>query len=241
MPTKRGTEQEIAANKQSIAQLEQQIREIKEYITTSERTWQNASEPLRSITQEGLTKARANLAQQEIELQKVQTDLIRDQKVLTVLESIETLQQYIDKYSELLEKARSDLSQKEQELLDLTSPANVPAFELAVAGGMRVPLPTDRTNMLIGCRDVANNILPDVDLTPLGGQASGASRKHARLAYTNGQWTITDLESVNGTFVNEVQVAPNVPTPIQERAQLRFGKIAVTFQVASAGRTVRLT
>jgi hypothetical protein len=241
MPTRRGVEQEIAANKQSIAQLEQQLKEIKDYITTNERAWQSASEPLRSITQEGLTKARANLAQQEIDLQRTHADLGRNQKILSTLEAIETLQQYIDKYSELLEKARSDLAQKEQELVDLTSPVNVPAYELLIPGGGRAALPTDRANMLIGCRDTANNIFPDIDLTPFGGQTSGASRKHARLSYANGQWTIVDLDSVNGTFVNEARIAPNVPTPVQDRAQLRFGKIALTFQPASAGRTARLS
>lgn len=241
MATKRGTEQDIAANQQAIAQLEQQIKEIKEFITTSERTWQGASEPLRSITQEGLTKARANLAQQEIDLQQANASLIRNQKILATIDSIDTLQQYIDKYSELLEKARSDLSQKEQELLDLTSPVNVPAYEFLLQGGGRAPIPTDRSNLLVGCRDAANNIFPDIDLTPFGGQASGASRKHARLNYAGGQWTLTDLESVNGTFINEVRLAPNVPTPLQDRAQVRFGKIALSFQPASTNRTVRLS
>lgn len=241
MATRRSVEQDIATGQQTIARLEQQIREVKEYITTTERTWQSASETLRSITQDGLNKARANLAVQEMELQQAHNDLARNQKVLTTLQAIETLQQYIDKYSELLEKARTDLSQKEQELLDLTSPATVPPFELVMAGGTRAALPTDRGTLIIGCLDAPSNIRPDVDLTPFGGQASGASRRHARLQYNGSQWILTDLESVNGTFVNEARLAPNVPTPLAAGAQVRFGRIALTFQaLAATNRTVRL-
>lgn len=241
MATRLGAEQDIAANRRTIADLEKQIQEIRQFITTSEQTWQNASEPLRTITQESLTKARANLAQQELELQRARVDLDRNLKIFANLEASEKLRQTIDQYSELLEKARNELSQKEQELLELTNPVSIPAYELVAAGGARVPLPTDRSNLLVGCRDQANNIYPDVDLTPLGGQTSGASRKHARIAFQNGQWTITDLESVNGTFVNEGRLAPNVPTLLPDRAQLRFGRIAVSFQPAVSNQTVRLS
>ncbi len=240
MATRLGVEQEIAANRRTIAELERQIQEIRHYITTNEATWQNASEPLRSITQEGLAKARANLAQQELELQRTRAELDRNQRIFTVLQATETLQASINQYSELLERARADLAQKEQELLDLTNPTAIPAYELLAPGGSRLPLPNDKTTLLIGCRDQANNIFPDVDLTPLGGQASGASRRHARLQYSNGQWTITDLESVNGTFVNETRLAPNVPTLLGGGAQVRFGKIVVTFQPVATNQTVRL-
>jgi FHA domain len=241
MATKRGTEQDIATNRQTIARLDQQIREVKAFIATNEQTWQNSSEPLRTITQEGLTKARANLAQQEIELQQAHSDLARNEKVAAALGSIETLQQYIDKYAELLEKARSDLTAKEQELLELTSPVRVPAYELLVPAGGRAVLPTDRSQLLVGCRDEAAQIYPDIDLTPFGGQGSGASRRHARLAFSGGRWTLTDLESVNGTFVDEQRLAANVPLPLPERAQIRFGKIAFTFQPVQSNRTMRLS
>ncbi len=240
MATKIGMEQEIADNIRQIAELEKQVKEIRDYVVANEHSWQNASEPLRSITQEGVAKARSNLAIKESDLQRVYAERDKNQRILATISSVESLQQYIDKYSELLEKARSDLLVKEQEFLDLTNPMVIPAHELIFATGARIALPIDRTEILIGCRDPGAGILPDVDLSPFGGQASGASRRHAKIHFLSGRWMITDLGSMNGTFIYETAVAPNVPTVLPANARLRFGKIEATFQASSIGHTTRL-
>jgi pSer/pThr/pTyr-binding forkhead associated (FHA) protein len=55
------------------------------------------------------------------------------------------------------------------------------------------------------------------------------SRQHARLDYQDGQWTITDLESGNGTFVNGRQVTSQV---LQQGDEVRLGNTRMKFQTA---------
>ena len=56
------------------------------------------------------------------------------------------------------------------------------------------------------------------------------SAVHARLEYDAGRWRLTDLESTNGTTVEGVRLAPNVPTPVHYGMSMRFGGVAVLFR-----------
>jgi hypothetical protein len=57
--------------------------------------------------------------------------------------------------------------------------------------------------------------------------ASSVSREHADLQHTDAGWTVTDLGSRNGTFVNGVR--GQGPTVVPERAVLRVGDVALWF------------
>jgi pSer/pThr/pTyr-binding forkhead associated (FHA) protein/uncharacterized OB-fold protein len=103
-----------------------------------------------------------------------------------------------------------------------------PRFVLA-DGSAELPLPTDRSEIVVGREDPISQIFPEIDLTPYGGESGGVSRQHARLSHSNGQWTIVDLNSTNYTRVNGARLDPNKPTPIADGAQIQFGRIAVTF------------
>lgn len=49
------------------------------------------------------------------------------------------------------------------------------------------------------------------------------SRVHCKIERNvNGQYTITDLQSANGTYVNRVRLQANVPTPIKNRDVIRL-------------------
>jgi hypothetical protein len=56
------------------------------------------------------------------------------------------------------------------------------------------------------------------------------STKHARLEFDAGSWVLTDLGSKNGTFVEGVRLAPEVPTPLPTDAVVAFGMVQLTFQ-----------
>jgi pSer/pThr/pTyr-binding forkhead associated (FHA) protein len=49
------------------------------------------------------------------------------------------------------------------------------------------------------------------------------SRNHAELALANGKWTIRDLSSANGTFVNDKLI--ETPTVLEHGDRIRFGHI----------------
>lgn len=52
----------------------------------------------------------------------------------------------------------------------------------------------------------------------------GISRQHARFAYQNSQLTVTDLESSNGTYINDQQLTPHKSYPLQNGDEVRFGR-----------------
>lgn len=49
------------------------------------------------------------------------------------------------------------------------------------------------------------------------------SRRHARIALENGQWTISDLGSRHGTFLNGIRLDPDHPTSLCDGDRLRIG------------------
>ena len=60
------------------------------------------------------------------------------------------------------------------------------------------------------------------------------SRPHALLEWVEGSWFVRDLNSTNGTYLNETQLVPQQLVPLSEGAILRFGANRVRI-----GRTTR--
>ena len=60
---------------------------------------------------------------------------------------------------------------------------------------------------------------------------STVSRFHAVLSRDErtGEWKVEDAESQNGTFVNEVKLAPRTATPLVDGTPLRFGAVSLVF------------
>jgi len=64
---------------------------------------------------------------------------------------------------------------------------------------------------------------------------SSVSRKHAEVRIgMDGQWSVRDLESTNGTFVNGTRVSPGEDFPLKPRDLLQFGKVAVLVELVDA-------
>jgi len=59
------------------------------------------------------------------------------------------------------------------------------------------------------------------------------SARHARLSYHNNQWWVEDLQSTNGTYLNDERVYTS--TVLIEGDELRCGKLY--FQVKFSGKT----
>lgn len=86
-------------------------------------------------------------------------------------------------------------------------------------------------DLLIGRRDDARGIIPDVDLGRDGGYEGGVSRRHAILSYKDGVYRVEDLSSANGTFVNGKQIAPQTPVPLSSGDELKCGMLFVRVEI----------
>lgn len=93
-----------------------------------------------------------------------------------------------------------------------------------------VTLPSDLPEYLIGRKDPATGIFPDVDLVPFGGEEGGVSRRHARIIHLNEQYFVEDLNSVNYTFVNRQKIEPGSRHLIRDGDEIRLGRIILVFR-----------
>ncbi len=103
--------------------------------------------------------------------------------------------------------------------------------EQALARGTAVFLSNPRTR---GAR-----ILCDAQL-PLGRhhvwpdgtlQDYKVSRKHAMLIENEQGWFLVDLQSANGTWLNDQRIAPDTPAPLKDRDRIRLGDTHLEFGI----------
>lgn len=83
----------------------------------------------------------------------------------------------------------------------------------------------------LGRWDADNGVFPDVDLDSYDDEAK-ISRRHARIVRRNGGYTIEDLGSTNGTYVNRGRrLIPGNPHEIVDGDEIIVGKVFLRFQV----------
>ncbi|HOK65625.1 MAG TPA: FHA domain-containing protein [Anaerohalosphaeraceae bacterium] len=100
----------------------------------------------------------------------------------------------------------------------LTGPLRRQAFELD---------PKDQPKIIGRTRDKAHFFLPD----------PAVSRQHAELFFRDGQWLICDLNSSNGTFLNEQRITR--PVQLHSQDQIRCGGTVLLLKPASRLPPVR--
>ena len=238
-------EKEISDSKQAISQLEKEIQQLRAWISSNERAVGGMPESLRRITEEGITRARADLAHRENEMQRLRGTLAENQKLLNLLidmqrkaQDIATLEQEQEKIIVLLERHRAELRQLQLSYEELTQPAAQAPCELVLSNNQRIPLDSQRAEYVIGWRDARTLAGPEIDLTPIGGSSLGVSRQHAVVRCNAGHWTIEDLGSTNGTYLNDQALAPHSPMLLQDRTTIRVGTVQLFFRYVT--QTVRL-
>ncbi len=83
----------------------------------------------------------------------------------------------------------------------------------------------------IGRWDADNGVFPDVDLDALDNEAK-VSRRHARIIRKNGIYTIEDLGSTNGTYVNRGRrLIPGTPHRLNSGDEIIVGKTFLRFDI----------
>jgi serine/threonine protein kinase len=87
--------------------------------------------------------------------------------------------------------------------------------------------PLSGTELLIGRRSESKGIHPEIDLTsPRPGPLTdtGVSREHAKLvAGPDGNWSIIDLGTENGTLVNGREIPASTPIRLRDGDQINLG------------------
>lgn len=83
----------------------------------------------------------------------------------------------------------------------------------------------------IGRWDADNGIFPDVDLDAHDPDAK-VSRRHARINFRNDIYTVEDLGSTNGTFINRGRrLLPGSPQVLSEGDEIIVGKTFLRFRI----------
>jgi hypothetical protein len=96
--------------------------------------------------------------------------------------------------------------------------------------GTEFTLSAEESN--IGRWDADNGVFPDVDLDTHDPEAK-VSRKHARIRFQNGQYSIEDLGSTNGTFVNRGRrLIPGNRQALRDGDEIIVGKTFLRFNVS---------
>jgi hypothetical protein len=102
-------------------------------------------------------------------------------------------------------------------------------IERGDAVGTEFLLSTDES--YIGRWDADNGIFPDVDLDAYDTEAK-VSRRHARINFTGSKYSIEDLGSTNGTYINRGRrLIPGNPSVLNDGDEIIVGKTFLRFSI----------
>lgn len=87
--------------------------------------------------------------------------------------------------------------------------------------------PGEAQQLIIGRVDPNTGVRPEIDLAPYGAQERGVSRNHAALRRMETSLTITDLGSVNGTYLNGQRLIAQQPRLLRDGDEVRVGKVVM--------------
>ncbi len=86
------------------------------------------------------------------------------------------------------------------------------------------------SEMIIGRRSPDSVMIPDVDLAPYSADIKGVSRLHAGLKRHEKTIVITDMGSLNHTYVNDQRLHPHEVRVLHNGDEIRFGQLAIQIQ-----------
>jgi len=124
------------------------------------------------------------------------------------------------------EAAAADTEQEDAgEPAEAPAPAgqSTPVLSIIFPDGASFDVTADVTN--VGRSDVAQNWHPELDLIPFGGGAPdlGVSRHQALIQRDGTTYSLIDVGSTNGTFVNGKALTYNKPVELHDGDSIAFG------------------
>jgi hypothetical protein len=94
---------------------------------------------------------------------------------------------------------------------------------LQAVGGKIIPVHINSGPVIIGRRFDSDDSPRYVDLSELGAQVFGVSRRHTQLELRDNKIYAVDLNSTNGTFINREWLVPGTPHEVRNRSSLQMG------------------
>lgn len=91
----------------------------------------------------------------------------------------------------------------------------------------RIALPLNKGRLVVGRGTAGQDDPPALDMNLYHGAEFGVSRTHAVIQMTEQGIIITDLNSTNGTFLNNFRLPPDLPYPLQNGDEVQFGSLLV--------------
>ncbi|PJF41299.1 MAG: TIR domain-containing protein [Chloroflexi bacterium] len=86
-----------------------------------------------------------------------------------------------------------------------------------------------KEKLLIGWYDPQTNMRPDIDLAKYNARENGVSRQHAMLSKHTDGWQITDLSSLNGTYIDRHRLQVEKPVLLKHKALVHLGELPIQF------------
>ena len=105
-------------------------------------------------------------------------------------------------------------------------------IELRVVGTASVVQARVGEAMVIGRSDSASGFAPEVDLTTFDAFSKGVSRKHALITVKNQRLMLRDLNSTNGTRLNNAVCAPGEEYRLRHGDELMLGQLRLQVSFA---------
>jgi len=108
-----------------------------------------------------------------------------------------------------------------------TAPADVEGLRVIFLIGGRTQLIEmhEDVDYLVGRFSQDNPRTQYINMNPFGAREDGVSRIHAQLHVDDGQVYLTDLDSTNGTFLNEEQLKSHTITLLKHGDYVTFGRL----------------
>lgn len=88
----------------------------------------------------------------------------------------------------------------------------------------------------LGRSHATNPAQPEIDLTHYGGDEYGTSRLHAALFWQGGAWWLEDLNSSNGTWLNDERLAPFTPVFLASGSRVRLANLEIDVMICQQAR-----
>ena len=95
-----------------------------------------------------------------------------------------------------------------------------------------------QSQVVIGRADPRSGVKVDLDLSIYGNLCASVSRQHARLTRMGDMWTIEDLCSTNGTYVNDQPIFPFEPELLNDGDRVRLGTLVLIFHVGESVQAI---